>query len=231
MTDLSGRDNEILRTLVQLWESSGHQPFHLAPDADTLDHTAWPDGVAKPTRKEVRALVGRDLMMSDKSTAPTWRVWPSTHARKLFAGSAEHSRAEALRDADQRLGVILDAIVDAFESDPSEPLLLFRASSADIVKHPGWPIEPDVVRTHDLRQLEDLGLVGWESETQFYPTPRGRMAARNPIALLSQLAEATSDDEERSRLRTWAEKFRAGDVAVGTAGGLTSAVIRVLLGF
>ena len=96
---------------------------------------------------------------------------------------------QALKDPDQRLGVILDAVVDAFEADPSVPLLLIRTAGSDIVKHPHWGIAHDVVGMHDLRQLEGLQLIGWDGSTQFYPTPQGRSAARNPAVFLSQRAD------------------------------------------
>jgi len=108
---------------------------------------------------------------------------------------------------------------------------MVRADQVDIVRHPHWGIEPDVVRMHDLRQLEDLELIGWDGTTEFFPTPRGRMASKNPAVFLAQRAEEVEDEAERSRLRRMAEKFRAGDVVVGTVGGLTGAVIRALLGF
>jgi hypothetical protein len=147
-----------------------------------------------------------------------------------MVASEQERRAEALKDPDARLGVILDAIVEAFENDPATPLLLLRTDQVDIVRHPQWPIEPDVVRRHDLRQLEELQLISWDSATEFFPTPQGRMASRNQAAFLSQRADEIEDEAERSRLRQVAEKFRAGDVAVGAASGLTGAAIRALLG-
>lgn len=126
--------------------------------------------------------------------------------------------------------MILDAIVTAFEKDPASPLLIVRTDQVDIVRHPHWGIEPDVVPMHDLRQLEDLNLIGWDGVTEFFPTPTGRMASKNPAALLVQRADEVADEEERSRLRRVAERFRAGDVAVSTVGGVTGAAIRALLG-
>lgn len=139
-------------------------------------------------------------------------------------------RAAALKDPNDRLGVILDAIVEAFEDDPSEPLLMFGMASGDIVRHPCWNIEPDVVRKHDLSQLEHLGFVAWNSDTEFFPTPSGRMASRNPASFLTQKAEGIEDDEDRSRIRETAEKLRAGDIAVSAAGSFTGTVVRVILG-
>lgn len=170
-------------------------------------------------------------MEIDKSVLPTWRFWPSAKARERFPDAVEEALSEALSDPDQRLAVILKAVVDAFNSDPSEPLLLLRTSHVDIVRHPGWAIPHEVVRHHDLSQLVELGLVGCESDTEFYPTPSGRMAVNNPAALLSQRAEQTEGEAERSRLRSWVEKIGAGDVAVSATSGLTIAAIRALLGF
>lgn len=230
MTKLTEREREILEALARLSETSDRTMFSIPPGADRLELPDWPEGSVSPTRDEVRSLVARDFLEIDKNTAHTWCFWPSAQARALFAGPSEQGVAEALRDPDQRLGIILDAIVDAFEGDPSTPLLLIRTDQVDIVRHPHWGIAPDVVRLHDLRQLEELRLVGWEDSSQFYPTPWGRTAARNPAAFLSQRADDTEDEEESSRLRRWAEKFRAGDVAVGVAGSLTGTAIRVALG-
>lgn len=133
-------------------------------------------------------------------------------------------------DVDSRLGVILDAIVEAFKKDPSTPLLILRTNQVDVIRHPGWPIEPDVVRMHDLRQLHDLDLIGWDGENQFYPSSRGRMASGDPATFLTQTAENIEDEDEKNRLRQLAEKVRTGDLAVATVGGVTGAVIRAILG-
>jgi hypothetical protein len=228
MVDLSEREREILGTMVALSERG--QSFEIQPSEDTLEDPRWPAEVRKPDREEVRSLVGREYLEADKSAAPGWCFWPAEAARQEFAWDAARHRAEALKDADARLGVILDAIVEAFEKDPATPLLIFRSQQADIVRHPHWAIEPDVVRMHDLRQLEDLGLIGWDGTTAFFPSSRGRMASHNPAVFLAQRADEIEDEEERSRLRRMAEKFRAGDVAVSAVGGLTGAAIRAALG-
>ena len=140
------------------------------------------------------------------------------------------ARTAALKDPDERLGVILDAIVEAFEGDPAEPLLILGTGSGSVVRHPCWGIEPDVVRKHDLSQLDLLGFIAWESDTAFFPTPNGRMASASPALFLTKTAEGVADEEESSRLRSTAEKLRAGDIAVGAAGSFTGSVIRALLG-
>ena len=105
MIDLSPRDREILKNLVRLWEDSNHEPFDIPHGADGIEHPAWPEGIARPRSKEVRTLVHRELLDHDDSIAPGWRVWPSQEARALIpTGSDEQWRAEALKDADQRLG-------------------------------------------------------------------------------------------------------------------------------
>jgi hypothetical protein len=229
--ELSERDTEILETLVGLSGGDVDWFFEIPVGADHIPSPPWPDSIQSPHSNEIRSLVNRDLLDIDKSVAPAWRFWPSAQARERFADAVAKALTEALSDPDQRLAVILKATVEAFNSDPSEPLLLLRTDSVDIVRHPGWAIPPDVVRHHDLSQLQELGLVGWESETEFYPTPSGRMAVNNPAALLSERAEQTEDEEERSRLRSWTEKIRAGDIAVSATSGLTLAAIRALLGF
>ena len=228
MVDLSDRECELLETMVRISEAG--EPFEIPAGEDTLTDPRWPAEVPKPTRVEVRSLVGRQYVEVDRTVATKWRFWPADAARQEFAGEAARRRAEALRDPDVRLGVILDAIVEAFEQDPATPLLMLRTDQVDIVRHPHWPIEPDVVRMHDLRQLEDLKLIGWDGTTEFFPTPTGRMASKNQAGFLAQRADEVADEEERSRLRRMAEKFRAGDVAVSAAGGLTGAAIRAALG-
>jgi hypothetical protein len=230
VADLTGREMEVLEALVKLAETMDDAAFDISPGADRLDLPAWPKDGLGPSREEVRSLVGRGFLDVDKNAAPAWRFWPSEEARALFGSDSEQALARALKDPDQRLGIILEAIVDAFEADPSVPLLMLRTNGPDIIRHPNWGIPADVARLHDLRQLEELGLIGWEGDTEFYPTPSGRTAVRNPATFLSQRAEQTEDEEERSRLRGWVEKFRAGDVAVGAAGGLTGAAIRATLG-
>jgi hypothetical protein len=229
--ELNERDTEILETLVGLAGDDADWFFEIPVGADRIPSPPWPDSIQSPHRDEIRSLVNRDLLEIDKSVASTWRFWPSAKARDHFPDAVEKTLKEALSDPDQRLAVILKSIVDAFNADPSKPLLLLRTDQVDIVRHPGWAIPPDVVRHHDLSQLVELGLVGWESETEFYPTPAGRMAVDNPAALLNERAEQTEDEAERSRLRDWTEKIRAGDVAVSATSGLTIAAIRALLGF
>jgi hypothetical protein len=56
------------------------------------------------------------------------------------------------------------------------------------------------------------------------------MASKNPAAFLAQRTEEIEDAEEQSRLRRTAERFRAGDIAVSVAAGLTGAAIRAALG-
>jgi hypothetical protein len=227
MTGLSERERELLQTMVIV--SAPADLFEIPLGADTLEDPRWPKEVREPSREEVRSLVARDYLESDKTAAPAWRFWPAEAARSEFADEVARRRAEALKDPDARLGVILDAIVAAFEADPATPLLILRTDQVDIVRHPHWPIEPDVVGMHDLRQLTDLDLLGWDGN-EFFPTLKGRMAAKDPAAFLSRRAEEVEDAEEQSRLRRMAERFRAGDVAVSVAGGLTGAAIRTALG-
>jgi hypothetical protein len=101
----------------------------------------------------VRALFQDGLLEKDSSVAPTWRVFPSARARELAGVATE----DALLDPDRRLGLILEATVAAFEADPSEPLQLHRLEDADLVRHQHWPLQPEVVRAHDLQQLGVYG--------------------------------------------------------------------------
>jgi hypothetical protein len=178
----------------------------------------------------VRSLAGRDLLEIDKSRGAGLALLArESGARQVRWGDRSTSRRSAQRSR-CAAWVILDAIVEAFEADPATPLLVLRTDQVDIVRHPHWAIEPDVVRMHDLRQLEELRLIGWDGTTEFFPTPTGRMASKNPAAFLAQRAEEIEDAEERSRLRRMAEKFRAGDIGVSVVVGLTGAAIRTALG-
>jgi hypothetical protein len=55
---ISERERELLRTMVRLSEAT--QQFEIAADEDTLNDPRWPTDVRKPTRGEVRSLVGAD---------------------------------------------------------------------------------------------------------------------------------------------------------------------------
>lgn len=229
MVNLSDRERELLEVMVSAGVES--EQFVIQPGEDYPDDSTWPTtNIAKPTKAEIRSMIGRGLLTIDKTVARAWVFWPSPEARQEFADEDASRRTEALSDPDARLGLILDAIVEAFEADPSSPLMIFQTDQADIVRHPRWSIEADVVRMHDLRQLEALELIGWNGETEFFPTLSGRMAAKDPAAFLSRRAEEVSDSEESSRLQRMAEKLRAGDLAVSVAGGVTGAAIRTALG-
>jgi hypothetical protein len=71
----------------------------------------------------------------------------------------------------------------------------------DLVRHRHWPLQPEVVRGHDLQQLEELGLIataaGRRSMT-FWPTIHGRAAVKDAPGYLERLAREV-DDEGDSR--------------------------------
>jgi hypothetical protein len=220
-----------MEAFVRAWEESSHAPFDLADGA--FEHPRWPASVSPPGRQEVRGLVHKGALDADRSVAPMWRVFPSAEGRRVFGGVGEEAVSSALADPDRRLGVILEATVEAFDRDPSEPLHFAPMQQVDLVQHPHWPLSPDVVRAHDLQQLADLGLVGMAPRGRdgaFWPTPDGRAAVHDAAGFLDRRATETTDEHEKSRLQQWAERVRAGDVAVGTAGGVTGALIRALIG-
>lgn len=217
---------------MSAWEASSHTPFDF--DDGPLDHPHWPASVSAPGREEVRALVHKGALEADRTVAPKWRVFPSAEGRRLIGSAQENAIASALADPDRRLGVVLEATVNAFERDPSEPLHFAPMQQVDLVQHAHWPLSPDVVRAHDLQQLGDLGLIGTAPrgrDCAFWPTPDGRAAVRDPARFLDRRAVEATDERERSRLRQWAERIRAGDVAVGVAGSVTGGLIRALIGF
>ena len=120
--------------------------------------------------------------------------------------------------ADRRLAEILKGTVDAFELDPSEPPRLFSVGGG-VIKHPAWPLDPWLVRRHDVLQLEDLGLVGSEALPQdgiaFWPTPDGRKAVRAIGDLLERRSEQVESDSHRSTLQKWAGRLQASQVQAG----------------
>ena len=225
--DLSARQRELMTAFVAAWEASSHTPFDL--DASKpFEHPSWPAGVAAPRREEVRPLLKLGLLDSDRS-ARTWRVYPSPDGR-AFAGVAAEA---ALADPDARLELILHATASAFAADPSQPLQFHPMQQADLVRHPHWPLQPDVVRAHDLQQLEDLGLIATAAAGRsltFWPTIGGRLAVSDAAGYLERLARDSDDDSEKSRLQLWAKKVRAGDVVVGTVTSTGGALIRALMG-
>jgi hypothetical protein len=118
---LDARQDELVRAFVDAWERSNHVPFEFAP-AQSFSHPCWPVDVRVPDREELRRLHHLGMLDVDDAAAPTWRVYPSPAARTEFGGDAEQQLAGALHDPDQRLGVILQAAVEAFEANPAEPL-------------------------------------------------------------------------------------------------------------
>lgn len=231
MFDLAPPERELMEAFFSAWEKSSHTPFDLGDGP--FEHPNWPPSVAVPDRDDVRGLVHKGLLEVDANAAPTWRVFPSADGRHQFGGAAEKSIVSALADPDRRLGVILEATVTAFESDPSEPLHFIPMQQVEMVQHAHWALPPDVVREHDLQQLRDLHLIAMVPRGNgkgFWPTTDGRAAVKDASGYLDRLAEGVTDEREKSRLRRWAERLRAGDVAVGTAGGVTGALIRALIG-
>lgn len=177
---LSERQHELVRAFAAAWDASSHTPFDLG-SGRPFEHPAWPASISAPERDELRPLVHMVLLVVDRSVAPTLRVFPSSEALALVGDAPD----DALTDPDRRLGLILEATVEAFEADPTEPLLFIPGWQAPIVRHPHWPLQPEVVRAHDLQQLEDLGLVATapDQHTTFWPTVRGRAAVKDAAGL------------------------------------------------
>ena len=235
---MSPRQEELIRAFVTAWQGEGsgapRQPFVFAHDQVELPN--WPPEVAVPAKEELRPLVQLGLLEPDRRYGPEWVVFPTPLARERFGTAADSDVVDALSDADRRLGVILNATVAAHEGDPSEPLHFASMDHGAYIDHPHWPIERDVVRRHDLAQLEDLGLlatmpVGEHQDVNFWPTPAGRLGVKNPSALLEQKAEQAISEDERSRLSRWAQRLRAGDFTVAAAAETASSVlIRALMG-
>ena len=233
---LDNRQRELMEAFVSAWEMATQGPAHTPFDFDASDrfaHPNWPPAVRAPSREEVRALVHLGLLEVDHRAAPVWRVFPSADARAMFAQSAS-SEAEALADPERRLELILEATVSAFNADPSEPLRFTPMDQIDIVTHPHWPLEPDSVHEHDLRQLEDLGLIATSprgDDLAFWPTSMARASLPDVASFIGRLADEAPNESEQSRLRRWVVRIHAGDFAVGTAAGTASgALIHALMG-
>ena len=235
MDPLSDRQRALLAAFVEAWESDAsgprHQPFDLG--FQPLEHANWPADVPLPSREEVRPLVHQGLLEVDRRAAPVWRVFPSPVARDVIDPSVR-AQSDALADPERRLGVILESAIVAFNRDPGTPLRFAAGGQLELVTHPGWPLEPDAVRSHDLQQLEQLGLVASRQrgdELTFWPTVEAREAMGDVASYLEKLADEAVGDAQRSRLMMWAQRVRGGDLAVGaTAGTLSGALIRGLMG-
>jgi hypothetical protein len=233
---LDDRQRELIEAFVSAWEMTSQVPAHTPFDFDASDRFAnpnWPPAIRTPSREEVRALVHLGLLEVDHRAAPVWRVFPSADARAMFDQAAS-SEAEALADPERRLELILEATVRAFNADPSEPLHFTPMDQIDIVAHPHWPLQPDSVHEHDLRQLEDLELISTSprgDDLAFWPTSTARAALPDVASFIDRLADEAPNESEQSRLRRWVVRIHAGDFAVGTAAGTASgALIHALMG-
>jgi hypothetical protein len=230
--ELAPREQALVKAFVDAWERSNHVTFDFAP-GQGFSHPHWPPDVAAPSRDEVRRLHQLDMLDVDRAAAPTWRVYPSAAARSRFDAECEQQMRAALADPDQRLGLILEASVQAFEADPAEPLRIWSMAGADLVRHRHWPLQPDVVRMHDLQQLEELRLISSSPEDRgraFWPTTDGRAAVHDPVGLLERRSQSATSEHEASRLRRLAEKLRASDLTVSVIAGTATAAVRALIG-
>ncbi len=231
-TALTERQAEVLGAIVNAWEASGHAALDF-PSHQPFAHPQWPSVVHVPTKDELRPLRRLGMLRIDPGPTSGWSVSPTEAARSQFGDDAERQLATALRDADQRLGLILRATVEAFEQRPDQPLALLPVWGGTIVRHSGWQLQPDVVRMHDIQQLHELGLLGTAPQGRgctFWPTSDGRAAVHNAPALLESRSELAVSDQDAARLRSWAERLRAGDIAVSVLAGTATSVIRALIG-
>ena len=231
LDDLTEREAALALGCVSAWTASHHQMLILAPGDDRLSHPDWPPDIDPPTREECRRLLARGIAAVDRTQAPSWALRPTEEAVTQFGDDEQRVRRTALDDPDQRLGVILEAIVASHRAAPGEPIRLFRMSSDDVIKHPGWTADPWMVREHDVFQLQELGLVGASSidaGLQLWPTVRGREMIEQPAEFLERRSQELTAPAERSKLTELAQKFRVGDLAVGSAVNLFGQAIEVL---
>jgi hypothetical protein len=228
---LTEREAQLIGAFTTAWLAT-NEPF-VFPSGGTLAHPAWPNDVPIPSREEVRPLILRGSLISDPAVAPNWQVVPSRAALEAAGDAAPTDQAAALSDPAERLATILEAAAAAHQADPSEPLHLNELEHADLVMDSRWKLPPDAVRPHDLRQLESLGLIGTtpggEDTTTFWATPSGMAAVNDPASFIEERAELLPDDQEAGRLRTLADRFRAGDIAVGASGSLLGQGLRAAL--
>lgn len=213
-------------------EGEGARVPFTFPAGGTFSHPGWPPNVRVPEREEVRQLAHRELLKADRSVVRDWVVFPTTAALEAV-GNAGRNERTALADPEERLALVLQATVDAHQSDPSQPLYLNENDHADLVMDSRWRLHPEAVKFHDLSQLEDLGLISTrasgEGAIQFWPTSWGRRTVNDPAGVLEETAAKAQDPEVASRFRGWAERLRVGDIAVGASGGGVVQVIRALL--
>ena len=231
LDQLDAREVELARGSARAWIDSQHQPLVLAPDHDRLRHNHWPADIDPPDRGECRAMLVRGIAVQDKSRAPSWVLRPTDETIAQCGDDGQRARLAALNDPDQRLGVILDAIVASHRAAPGEPICLFRMSGADVIKHPGWSADPWMVREHDVFQLQELGLVGTsllERGLKLWPTIRGREIIEQPAEFLERRSRELTVPAERSHLVELARKFRVSDLAVGTVVNLFGQAIAIL---
>lgn len=157
---------------------------------------------------------------------------PTEQTLVAFQASGADVIADGLRDPDRRLGLILEAVVDAYAADPSEPVMLFEFDQGSVIHSDAWQLPSDVTRQHDFVLLEDIGLVRilrTPDSIGIVPTGRGRDVVANFGQALDELIEESEDHATKTRLTRAKERITTlGSSAVsGTISGL---VVKALMG-
>lgn len=225
---LTDREEELVAEFARCWAARS-EPFVLAADEGFSD-ARWSASVPAPKREEVRSLFHADLLSADRSQGPAWVFYPTD--RLLGRVGQPNPYVEALADPDARLATVLEATVDAHAQDPSRPLTLTEYQQVAVVLDERWVLPPQALGFHDLDPLQRLGLVGTRRlsarTTEFWPTPSGRQARRDPAGYVEVVADRTEDPARASRLRAAAQKLRLGDVGVAGAGSGLGHILRAL---
>lgn len=233
---LTERQREILQATVTAWESNdpepSYRPLRSAAGGGPGLHGNWPADVRDATDDELRPLAHTGWLFADRARAPDWVLSPTEQTLVAFQASGADVIADGLRDPDRRLGLILEAVVDAYAADPSEPVMLFEFDQGSVIHSDAWQLPPDVTRQHDFVLLEDIGLVRilrTADSIGIVPTGRGRDVVANFGQALDELIEESEDHATKTRLTRAKERITTlGSSAVsGTISGL---VVKALMG-
>ncbi len=232
LESLTDREREILQATVTAWVSNdpeaANRPLRSVASGTPSLHGNWPADVRDPHRDELRPLIHAGWLVADRSQQPDWVLSPTQETLVAFEVSGAEAIAEGLKDPDRRLGLILEAVVDAYAADPSRGISMFEYDHADLVMQGAWQLPPDAARRHDFVLLQDAGLVKviptGETAIDVVPTSTGRAVVDNALEALEELIEdAEEDPKTQRRLLRARDKVVAATKA--TAPGLVSGII------
>lgn len=153
---------------------------------------------------------------------------PTQDTLAALGVSGAEAIAKGLKDPDRRLGLILEAVVDAYAADPSQAVTLLDFDQGEIVLSDAWPLPLDAARRIDFVLLEDASLVkiiptAGSSNIDIVPTGLGRDVVTGALGALDELVEDAEDEKDKRRLTRVREKVVGAGKA--TAPGVISGLI------